>query len=95
MTVWYKQGVLGDLSNKCQKALGKVEKLYRDVGEDLFITSLRDGNHSAGSLHYIGDAFDIGGNHFRLDRDVIKNKLGKDFDVVNEGHHYHIEYDPK
>ncbi len=98
MTVWFKQGVQGDLNNKAQKALGKVAKVYRKHKEDLFVTSIREGNHGKGSLHYIGDAFDI-----RKPKKVwiineialIKEALGVHFDVVEEATHIHIEYDPK
>ena len=60
MTVWIKQGVCGDLSQQAQKGLGKVALLYhRNNIQDLYVTSIREGNHSFGSLHYRGDAFDI------------------------------------
>jgi hypothetical protein len=90
MTVWYKQGVCGDLTNKCRKALGKVAK---HAGGDLYITSIRDGNHMPGSLHYDGNAFDVSKGWFS--KKSLKKVLGKDFDVVEHSTHFHIEYDPK
>jgi len=72
-----------------------------DVGVlDATITSGNDSTHSADSLHYIGHALD-----FRI-RDIpeailpkiiarVKEALGPDFDVVEEGNHVHIEYQPK
>jgi hypothetical protein len=94
MTVWYKQGVLGDLQTVARKGLGRVANLFNKSGEDLFVTSLRDGNHSGGSLHYDGLAFDIRPSDKVLLVDII-NVLGPDWDVIYEGNHIHCEYDPK
>jgi len=94
MTVWYKQGVLGDLQPVVRKGLGRVAKLFETKDDDLFITSIRDGNHLAGSLHYDGLAFDMEDNpKFQLIE--IREALGPDFDVVPEKDHIHCEYDPK
>jgi len=94
MTVWYKQGVVGNLQPIARKGLGKVADLYKGIGEDLFVTSLRDGNHSAGSLHYDGLAFDIR-KHINQLLPSIKTSLGDNWDVVYESDHIHCEYDPK
>jgi len=94
VTVWYKQGVVGDLQPVARKGLGKIAKLFQANGEDLFITSLRDGNHSPGSLHYDGLAFDIRYPHSATVQQ-IKDKLGPDWDIVPEPDHIHCEYDPK
>ena len=80
------------------KALNKIERVYRvKYGEDLLITSKRDGNHSAGSLHYRGDAIDCrypkGYDHQDV-ATAVRVELGQDFDVVPEGNHLHVEYDP-
>lgn len=92
--VWFKQGVIGQLTPQAQKAFGRVAKLYHDDGQDFFCTSLCEGTHSPGSLHYCGDAFDFQGNNMDLRR--IKKVVGNDFDVVpsNSGA-IHVEYDPK
>ena len=94
MTMWLKQGVLGDLQPIARKGLGRVAKLFGSRGQDVFITSIRDGNHSAGSLHYDGSAFDI-----RYPEEItlveIKEVLGSGWDVVYESDHIHCEYDPK
>jgi hypothetical protein len=91
---WFKQGVMGQLSPQAQKGFGRVARLYHDDGQDFFCTSLGEGTHSAGSLHYTGDAFDFQANKMRLVS--IKKALGDDFDVVpsNSGA-IHAEYDPK
>lgn len=92
-TVWYKSGVAGDLQPVARKGLGRVARVYFDAGLDLFVTSIRDGNHAPGSLHYDGLAFDIKGQSVFIS--VIAEVLGPDWDVVDEISHYHIEYDPK
>jgi len=94
MTVWYKQGVLGDLQPVARKGLGRLARLFETGDADLFITSLRDSNHKAGSLHYDGLAFDIKDNaKFQLLE--IRQALGSGWDVVPESDHIHCEFDPK
>lgn len=95
MTVWYKQGVYGDLASPMQKALTKIHAIYRAKDEDLFVTAKRDGNHSAGSLHYNGCAVDFRYPKGFFPIDSIKASLGHSFDVVAEDSHIHVEYDPK
>ena len=95
MTVWIKQGCIGQLTPRCQKAQGKIhDHYYKNYGIDLYVTSKRDGNHISGSLHYIGDAFDIARDK-QHDPVRIKSLLGEDFDVVPYEGHIHIEYDKK
>ena len=70
------------------------------------VTAITDGDHMTGSKHDDGDAVDfrtrddVGGDQWSptvktMLRDALKNRLGKDFDVVVEGSHIHAEYDPK
>jgi hypothetical protein len=71
-----------------------------DLPGDTIITSGNDKTHKRGSLHYRDRALD-----FRT-RDLsaadaqrwakeVKRRLGRNFDVVVEGDHLHIEHDPK
>lgn len=97
MSIWLKIDVCGDLQPVVAKARGKIAALYEAAGEDLYITSKRDGLHSLGSLHYEGLAFD-----FRYPKknpngiiEKIKAEVGASFDVVAESNHIHVEYDPK
>jgi|TARA_R110000765_G_scaffold408728_5_gene506612 hypothetical protein len=91
---WLKLGVMGQLSIQAQKAFGKVARLYHDNGEDFFVTSIMESNHSPGSLHYNGNAFDF--QHGGIKISVIKRVLGNDFDcVVSNNGAFHVEYDPK
>lgn len=59
-----------------------------------------EGSHSRGSKHYAGMAFDLRTRHLLTsEREAIekdlKASLQGDFDVVFEGNHWHIEFDPK
>lgn len=60
-----------------------------------------DGVHKPDSLHYKRRAIDIRVKDVDVDRarttyvTLAKVLLGPDFDVVWEGNHIHIEYDPK
>ena len=94
MTMWIKQGVLGDLHQVARKGLGRVAGALEKFNTDIYITSLRDGNHSVGSLHYDGLAFDMRYPDGILFED-IKKALGPGWDVVYEDTHIHCEYDPK
>jgi len=86
--------VLGDLQQIARKALGNVARMYEHYGYDLYVTSLRDGNHSPGSLHYDGLAFDVRKAE-KITTYLMVDALGPGFDIVDEGTHYHCEYDPK
>jgi len=68
------------------------------------ITSMIDGKHMRGSLHYDGKAFDLRTFYFKggSEGKVVKTfarelskALGKDYDVVVEKDHIHCEFDPK
>lgn len=94
------------LEYHCRKALGAVDAIYYSLlWQEAVITSTYDGNHSPGSLHYQNRAFDVRlpsrigrNNSTDLDKEAyvkIKEALGKDFDVILEDTHIHIEYDPK
>jgi hypothetical protein len=94
MATWYKEGVCGKLSREASNAKRKIAAMYEAAGEELHITSVREGTHRADSFHPQGDAFD-----FRKSEKVtiaaMKARVGKDYDIVPEGDHNHCEYDPK
>ena len=71
--------------------------LYRENGERLRITHLTDGKHMEKSLHYTGDAADVGLPKRHPSKIAIElaKRLGKDYDVVLSKDHIHIEYQPK
>lgn len=85
---------------KVWEALWKVDVIYLKYGNELVITSLKEGKHSKKrSSHYRGDAADTRIWYFNTDilLDVvneIKNELGDDFVVVLESNHIHIHWSP-
>lgn len=85
---------MGELHPIARKGLGKVARFYEEHGEDLYITSLCEGTHSAGSLHYASMAFDFR-KYKEFALQAIRLVLGPDWDVIDEGSHIHAEYDPK
>ena len=99
-----KAGVkLDKLHYKMLPVLVEAEKIYAEEGHDLWITSGMDGVHSANSLHYRDDicrAIDLRTRFFTTaERKLVclklKKVLGREYDVVDEEDHFHIEYDPK
>jgi hypothetical protein len=94
MTVWIKRGVFGDLAPVMQKALGRIIALYAaEQRIHFYITSIAEGNHGYGSLHYIGLAVDF--LKQGISRQQITDLLGSDFDVCEYDSHFHVEYDPQ
>lgn len=86
------------LSRNIRRVLGLVEEAYlRFSGEEAVITSACEGNHSPGSLHYSGDAIDFRKAKKAFSEIVasLKKSLGSNYDVVSEGDHLHVEWDPK
>lgn len=73
-----------------------AEALALIADQELIITETYGGNHGEGSLHYCNDAVDIR-RPIKPDAVIkaLKRALGKDFDVILEHNHIHIEYDPK
>ena len=80
------------------------ERHYARHGFDLTVTSVTDGDHKPGSLHHIGCAVDLRlppinatTEPLVMQRFVsdLREVLGVEFDVVLEGDHIHVEYDPK
>ena len=73
-----------------------IQEADRLLAGHLVVTSVSDGMHRPGSLHYVGMAVD-----FRLPADParfiseLKEALGVEFDVVLEKDHVHCEWQPK
>ena len=81
-------------------AILEAREIYRALEVDLVITSLRDGKHMKGSLHYKGLAVDLRTRDLcPINRATatrrLKGALGPEYDVVLESDHIHIEFDPK
>lgn len=85
------------LKRPVRRILNKLVVIYASYGYDLIITSTYEGTHSPSSLHYDDNAIDVDDppEHKEDLTRKIKDSLGKDFDVILESDHIHIEYDPK
>jgi hypothetical protein len=80
-----------------RKKLNEISRIWsRFDALPLVITSTYEGTHSASSLHYANLAIDIrrpaGAANFI---EALKAALGRDYDIILEYGHVHIEYDPK
>jgi len=69
------------------------------TGKEIVVTSMLDGKHMTGSLHYQGNAFDIRTSIYPTKERVLVISYLRMFDdtldIVDEGDHIHIEIDPK
>ena len=96
MTVWLKQGVLGDLRRDARRCKGRLVALYESWNLDFLITSIREGNHHPASCHYEGDALDF--KRQGVTKATIVETCGSGFDVVEYSDSrdiFHVEFDPK
>ena len=96
---------MGGIQQETVLALMMVNEWCKDKGWNMWVFSITEGKHSAGSLHYIGHAFDFWPD--QIEQDVftfghetvktIKALLGQDFDVIFEQKplHIHVEFQPK
>lgn len=76
------------------------QSVFLENGKTCVVTCGTDGQHRSSSAHYTGRAFDLRTRHLlTTEREKImremKASLGADFDVIFEGDHFHVEYDPK
>ncbi len=93
------------ISPRIFRAIADAAVVYGNHGCNLIVTSLNDGEHRNGSLHYVGRAVDLRTHNVpETLRPVITAELravlGAGFDVVREkdgtpSEHIHIEWDPK
>lgn len=96
-----KQGVsLGGLSQEMVLAWLVADSVWAEQMEEGVITSGKDGKHKTFSKHYTGNALDLRTRYFAPDQieycaSRLRGILGKDYDVVVEETHIHVEYDPK
>jgi hypothetical protein len=92
--------VLAGLRPEMAVAAQVVADVYREHGVDCVITSAVDGQHSQTSLHYAGAALDFRTRTLSFDQqfsmlNAVIERLGKDFDVVLESDHLHVEHQPR
>lgn len=96
----YKEGVtIKPLTVEMMKGIIFAEEAAAYLGLDLVITSGTDGQHMIGSKHYEGNAVDIRSLWWtEKDRKAFISLLQstlKDYDIILELTHIHMEYDPK
>ena len=84
-----------------------VDSVFEDKGVyETIVTSVKDGKHKPGSLHYSGLAADFRSKHIsglvlkNAIVESIKSSLGDQWDVLLEhlgkpNEHIHVEFDPK
>lgn len=74
-----------------------ISNLCSEYGISAVVTSILDGLHMHNSLHYTGAAVDfvIGDAPNRsVFASELRSRLGRDYDVIDEGDHIHVEYQP-
>jgi hypothetical protein len=94
-----KTGVaLSGMSPEIVLAVMIIKDILNDHGQEVVITSGVDGKHRVSSAHYTGRAVDLRIWDLKdKDRCITKMRaaLGRDYDVVLESNHIHLEFDPK
>lgn len=72
-------------------------ELYRENAERLIIFHVTDGRHMRASLHYVGAAWDFSRPKRRVRETIaeLRRRLGRDYDVVLDSDHVHVEFQPK
>lgn len=98
-----KEGVdIRGVSPECVLGLIVASQIYEARGVPFYVTSVTDGKHKTGSLHYRGRAFDcrLPSRYTadeRTDHQIkadLEAALSDQWDVVLEGDHIHVEFDP-
>lgn len=99
--VQFKDGVSVDGIKKEIIALIVILNTYFElrIGKELVVTSCTDGKHMKGSKHYSGYAIDIRTRHLNaleISKLVawFKSHYEREYDMVVEKDHIHVEYDP-
>jgi hypothetical protein len=92
-----KVGVKFEPDIKLRKAIKTTAKVFKESGYLFIITSLKDRQHSSGSFHYYGMAFDCAikhisnNDHIQHIYTVLVNELGASYNVFLERTHIHIQ----
>lgn len=106
MQISFKKGVtMQGVQPETVLAIMAVNGVYTRLGYKHTVTSITDGQHSEGSLHYPGFAFDnrtwaddqgtqLSYAVKKLIAAEIRKVLTDEFDVVVESTHIHVEHDP-
>ena len=95
-----KDGVsLESLGLPMAQVLAEAQAVWKQLGQPLVVTETAGGVHSAGSRHYMGWAVDLRSRYFsqvqkQMAVQMLRERLGDEYDVVAEATHVHVEYDP-
>ena len=87
------------LQIEMRQVLIRGDAIYHKHGEELWITSGTEGEHSPASLHPFGYALDLRTRFFGIEQTKavageLREALPNAYDVVlHEGSHIHVEYD--
>ena len=101
--IYLKESVdLAGVQPEIVHAIHVANDVYNLHGADCTVTSVRDSVHRRGSLHYVGLACDLRIAPFMENAskllevvETIRTALGKQYDVVLESDHIHVEFQPK
>jgi len=97
----FKKGVqIRGIRSEMTLALAVIGQIMLDFKVEFVVTSVVDGKHSYGSLHYCGSAIDVRTRDLtegqKLSLEVrVRSSLTNEYDVVLESDHLHVEYQPK
>jgi len=100
MALWVKPGVdFRGLKPEILVAVVVASEVYNEFGCQCTVTSALDGTHGKVSLHLKGLAVDLRTRvigKYLVERivETLKERLGKQYDVVLEKDHIHMEFDP-
>lgn len=100
MILQLKIGVELTATKAINEILAAGQVVYGRYDVPCIVTAGSDGHHGEHSKHYTNEALDLRVFHLKPD-DIqpvvkgLKELLGKDFDIVLEKDHVHVEYDPK
>ena len=93
-SVWYEQGIIQEpLHPEMEKGWHEIKRVYSYKKKDLFVLSVREGDHLMYSFHYEGRAIDFKKNG--ITKKQLEYALGNDFQVIEYTWGFHVEYDPK
>lgn len=90
--------VIRGLHPAMRRALKAADAIWSAYGQELVVTSGLDGEHSRWSWHNYGCAVDLRTRYFSAGEVAsiaqdMREALGRDYDVVIEPTHMHVEYD--